>query len=124
MRDVRKHPARGRSDLVAAFSTAAAGERCEMSHKQGEEGRTDVTEDEAEQRRARRESGTDRADREAAAWREDTGYRPSANQNRDEPMPASHHAPRGQEAEASSEQDATDEVQARPSTRARERDGR
>jgi len=95
-----------------------------MSHKQGEADESDVAHAEASQRRARREGGTGRADREAAAWREDTGYRPSANQNRDEPMPASHHAPRGQEAEASSEQDATDEVQARPSTRARERDGR
>jgi hypothetical protein len=53
MRDVRKHPARGRSDLVAVLSTAAAGERCEMSHKQGEEGQTDVAEGEAAHEGAR-----------------------------------------------------------------------
>jgi hypothetical protein len=54
MRDVRKHPVRGRSDLGAMLSTAAAGERFEMSHKQGEEGQTDVAEGEAAQRLAGR----------------------------------------------------------------------
>jgi hypothetical protein len=39
---------RGRSDLVAVLSTAAAGEGCEMSHRQGEKRRMDVAEGEAE----------------------------------------------------------------------------
>ena len=94
-----------------------------MSHQQGEKGHTDVAEGEEEQRQERREAGTDRADREAADWREETGYRPSTNQNRDEPMPASHHAPRGQEAEASSGQQAAGAAKARPSKKAGERDG-
>jgi hypothetical protein len=95
-----------------------------MSHKQGEEGQSDVAEGDATQRRAQRETGADHAEEEAIAWRNETGYQPSTNQMRDESMPASRHAPRGQEAEVRSEQHATGEVKARPSRRARERDGR
>jgi hypothetical protein len=60
MCDVRKHPARGRSDLGAMLSIAAAGERCEMTHKQREEGYADVAEGEAAQRRARPSKGRER----------------------------------------------------------------
>ena len=81
-----------------------------MNHKQGEEGQTEVPHPVE--------------CRASARWREETGYRPSTTQNRDEPMPASHHAPRGEETEVTSEQHATGEVKARPSKRQRERDGR
>ena len=38
------------------------------------------------------------ADREAQDFADDTGYRPSVNQQRHEPLPASHHADHRQEA--------------------------
>jgi hypothetical protein len=95
-----------------------------MSHRQGEEGHSDVAEgDETQHRAGRRETGPEQAEEEATAWSEETSFQPSTNQMRDEPMPAGHHAPRGQEAEVRSEQQATDEAEARPSGKVRERDG-
>jgi hypothetical protein len=58
---------------------------------------------------------------EAADWAEETGYRPSVNQRRHEPMPASHDADHGQEAVRRNEEHAGNRLRARPSPRARRR---
>jgi hypothetical protein len=71
-----------------------------------------------------RHDGTGRDDRQRTAEHEagdhasQTGYQPSANQRRDEPMPASHHDDPHQEAVIRSEEHARDGGQARPSPRA------
>jgi hypothetical protein len=75
-------------------------------------------------RGSRRRAGTDQAGDDAAEWQRETGYQPNVNQARHEPMPASHHAPRGQEAEVRSAEHAVNGVRARPSRRRRKPDGR
>jgi hypothetical protein len=75
-------------------------------------------------RGSRRRAGTDQNGNEAAKWQQESGYQPNVNQARHEPMPASHHAPRGQEAELRSAEHAVNGVRARPSRRPRKPDGR
>lgn len=58
------------------------------------------------------------AEREAGDHASGTGYRPSANQRRNEPMPASHHDDPGQGAIVRNEECASDGEQAQPSPRA------
>jgi hypothetical protein len=58
------------------------------------------------------------ADREAKDWARQTGYPPGVNQRRHEPMPASHHDDRRQEAVERNEEHAGDHEQAQPSPRA------
>jgi hypothetical protein len=58
------------------------------------------------------------ADREARDWSKQTGYRPGVNQVRHEPMPASRHDDRRQEAVVRNEEHAGDHEQAQPSPRA------
>lgn len=60
----------------------------------------------------------DAAEREARDHADQTGYRPSVNQRRHEPMPASHHDDPRQEAVVRNEEHARDGDQARPSPRA------
>lgn len=71
-----------------------------------------------------RRGGKDQAGDDAAQWQRDTGYQPNVNQARHEPMPASHHAARGQEAEVRSAEHAVNGVRARPSRRRRKPGGR
>ena len=40
---------------------------------------------------AQRTGRKDAQEAEASAWQKETGYQPSVNQRRHEPMPASHH---------------------------------
>lgn len=65
-----------------------------------------------------RDERQDVAEREAREHAEQTGYRPSVNQRRHEPMPASRHDDLGQEAVIRNEEHARDGDQARPSPRA------
>ncbi len=58
------------------------------------------------------------AEREASDHASQTGYRPSVNQRRHEPMPASHHDDLHQEAVVRNEKHASDGGQAQPSPRA------
>jgi hypothetical protein len=58
------------------------------------------------------------AEREARDHADQTGYRPSVNQRRHEPMPASRHDDPRQEAVVRNEEHARDGDQARPSPRA------
>lgn len=58
------------------------------------------------------------AESEAAEHADQTGYRPSVNQRRHEPMPASHHDDLRQEAVIRNEEHARDGGQAQPSPRA------
>jgi hypothetical protein len=58
------------------------------------------------------------AEREAQDWTEQTAFEPGTNQRRDEPMPASRHDDRRQEAEVRSEEQASGQAPARPSPRA------
>lgn len=58
------------------------------------------------------------AEREAADHAGGTGYQPSVNQRRNEPMPASHHDDPGQGAIVRNEECASDGEQAQPSPRA------
>lgn len=101
-----------------------------MGHKHGDGKRRTAAEDDAAHRagpreqKGRRGSGPDQAEEEAAAWRGETGYRPSVNQMRDEPMPASHHAPHDQEAVAGDAQHATGKVKAGRPGRERKRQPR
>jgi hypothetical protein len=60
----------------------------------------------------------DAAEREARDHADQTGYRPSVNQRRHEPMPASRHDDLRQEAVIRNEEHARDGDQARPSPRA------
>jgi len=78
--------------------------------------------------RKRRDAGKDQraghgerqraADREARDWARQTGYRPAANQRRQEPLPASRDDDPRQEAVVRNEEHAGDHEQARPSPRA------
>jgi hypothetical protein len=63
-------------------------------------------------------------EREAGEFSEKTGYRPSVNQRRHEPLPASRHDERRQEAVVRNEEHAGDHTQAVPSPRARHRGDR
>jgi hypothetical protein len=58
------------------------------------------------------------AEREARDFSEETGYRPAINQGRHEPLPASRHDERRQDAVVRNEEHATDRRQAAPSPRA------
>jgi hypothetical protein len=58
------------------------------------------------------------AEREVRDHADQTGYRPSVNQRRHEPMPASRHDDPRQEAVVRNEEHARDGDQARPSPRA------
>lgn len=60
----------------------------------------------------------DAAEREARDHADQTGYRPSVNQRRHEPMPASRHDDLRQEAVVRNEEHARDGDQAQPSPRA------
>jgi len=60
----------------------------------------------------------DVAEREAQDHADQTGYQPSVNQSRHEPMPASHHDDPRQEAVIRSEEHARDGEQAQPAPRA------
>jgi hypothetical protein len=66
-----------------------------MSRTKGrrDDGRRDTDQREPEERRTGQPEH-----REARDFTRDTGYQPSANQGRHEPLPASHHAEHGQEA--------------------------
>jgi len=66
-----------------------------------------------------RDSRKPDAEREARDFSEDTGYRPAVNQRRHEPLPASRHDERHQEAVVRNEEHARDHPQAAPSPRAR-----
>jgi hypothetical protein len=66
----------------------------------------------------RREKRQRTAEREAADHAGGTGYQPSVNQRRNEPMPASHHDDPGQGAIVRNEECASDGEQAQPSPRA------
>lgn len=67
-----------------------------MSKTKGQRkgGRRDTEQRGPDERRAEQPE----ADQEARDWAEETGYQPSVNQRRNEPLPASHHADHGQEA--------------------------
>ena len=54
--------------------------------------------DSKQRRPEERRAGQSEADGEAQDFARDTGYRPSVNQQRHEPLPASPHADHGQEA--------------------------
>ena len=62
-----------------------------------------------------------RTERETTEFSEETGYTPSVNQRRHEPLPASRHDERRQEAVLRNEEHAGDHTQAAPSRRARRR---
>jgi hypothetical protein len=54
--------------------------------------------DSKQRRPGERRAEQQEADREAQDFARDTAYRPSVNQQRHEPLPASHHADHGQQA--------------------------
>jgi hypothetical protein len=68
--------------------------------------------------RGGRDERLDAAEREAQDHADQTGYRPSVNQRRHEPMPASRHDDPRQEAVIRNEEHARDGDQAQPSPRA------
>jgi hypothetical protein len=68
--------------------------------------------------RGRRDERLDAAERQARDHAEQTGYRPSVNQRRHEPMPASRHDDLRQEAVIRNEEHARGGEQAQPSPRA------
>jgi hypothetical protein len=68
-------------------------------------------------------AGTEQAGEDAAKWQQETGYQPNVNQAQHGPMPASHHAPYGQEAELRSAEHAVNGVRARPPRRLRKPGG-
>ena len=68
--------------------------------------------------RGGRDQRLDAAEREARDHADQTGYRPSVNQRRHEPMPASRHDDLRQEAVIRNEEHARDGDQAHPSPRA------
>jgi hypothetical protein len=80
----------------------------------GHGGRHDAEREERCGQDERREA----AESEAAEHAGQTGYRPSVNQRRHEPMPASHHDDLRQEAVIRNEEHARDGDQAQPSPRA------
>ena len=65
-----------------------------------------------------RDERLEAAEREAQDHADQTGYRPSANQRRHEPMPASRHDDPCQEAVVRNEEHARGDGQAQPSPRA------
>ena len=84
-----------------------------MNRTQGREDRErhGAQQDERDERRRT-------AEREASDHASQTGYRPSVNQRRHEPMPASRHDDPRQEAVIRNEEHARDGEQAQPSPRA------
>ncbi len=77
--------------------------------------------EDGERHGARQDEGDERrrtAEREASEHAGLTGYRPSVNQRRHEPMPASRHDDLRQEAVIRNEEHARDGDQAQPSPRA------
>ena len=68
--------------------------------------------------RDERDERRDAAESEAREHADQTGYRPSVNQRRHEPMPASRHDDPRQEAVVRNEEHARDGEQAQPSPRA------
>lgn len=80
--------------------------------------RTDGAGDGAEEQE---DAARSQAEREAGDFSHETGYRPSVNQRQHEPLPASRHDERRQEAVIRNEEHATDRPQAAPSPRARSR---
>ena len=88
-----------------------------MSRSKGgrEDGRRDTKQRTPEERRP----GQPEADRDAQDCTRETGYRPSVNQQRHEPLPASHHADRGQEAVKRNEEQAGDHRRTSPRARGR-----
>jgi hypothetical protein len=86
--------------------------------EQPEQGGRDMEEREEHERR----TGQPETDQEARDWAQETGYRPSVNQRRHEPLPASHHADRHQEAAMRNEEQTGAAARAAPSPRARRRD--
>jgi hypothetical protein len=77
------------------------------------------------QRNGQGEPATPQADthEEAREWSRETGYQPSVNQRRHEPLPASRHDDRRQEAVVRNEEHAGPRTQAAPSRQARRDDG-
>ena len=71
-----------------------------------------------QQAAAKRAAAKTQTEREAQNFSEETGYRPSANQLRHEPLPASRHDERRQEAVVRNEEHGSDRPQAAPSPRA------
>jgi hypothetical protein len=71
-----------------------------------------------------RDERLDTAERDARDHADQTGYRPSVNQRRHEPMPASHHDDLRQEAVIRNGEHGRDGAQARPSPRAPSRRAR
>lgn len=67
------------------------------------------------------QAGQPEADQQAEDFARETGYRPSVNQRRHEPLPASHHADHDQEAVLRNEEHMGAPVRAAPSPRARRR---
>ena len=90
-----------------------------MSRSKGRRGdrRRDIEQRKPEQRRA----GQPEAHREAQDFARETGYRPSVNQQRHEPLPASHHSDHDQEAVSRNEEQAGNHGRAAPSPRVRRR---
>ncbi|HET7245702.1 MAG TPA: hypothetical protein VFJ07_12805 [Streptosporangiaceae bacterium] len=88
-----------------------------MNRTQGREDRErhGAQQDKRYERTAGREAT---AEREASDHASQTGYRPSVNQRRHEPMPASRHDDLRQEAVIRNEEHARDGEQAQPSPRA------
>jgi hypothetical protein len=78
--------------------------------------RTDGAGDGGEQQE---DAAQSQAEREARDFSAKTGYRPSVNQRRHEPLPASRHDERRQEAVIRNEEHASDHPQAAPSPRGR-----
>jgi hypothetical protein len=80
----------------------------------------DIDRTEAAEQHAHRQAGNQKDMHEFA---EQTGYRPSVNQNRHEPMPASRHDERRQEAVVRNEEQGSGQARpATPSRRAGRRD--
>jgi hypothetical protein len=71
-----------------------------------------------QQAAAKHAAAKTQTEREARDFAEETGYRPSVNQRRHEPLPASRHDERPQEAVVRNEEHASDRPQATPSPRA------
>jgi hypothetical protein len=79
--------------------------------------RRDTEQRKPEERRA----GQPEANQEAQDFARETGYQPSVNQQRHEPLPASHRADHGQEAVMRNEDQAGNHGRAAPSPRRRSR---
>jgi hypothetical protein len=103
-----KEPPAAASERVRKMSRANGHDEHER-HGSGQRGQDERT------------AGHRGTSQEAGDWARETGYRPNVNQRRREPMPASHHDERRQEAVLRNEEHAGTHAQARPSPRARRR---